>query len=121
MTMRIQRLLYGVCCALVALGATAAPAYSATHSGADFNKDNRVDELDLAKWVDDYGHGPGSDADGNLVSNGNDFLQWQRQLGSTSAPEADISHNPEPTTVVVWGLLAAAVGLRVISRRRRAD
>jgi hypothetical protein len=51
---------------------------------ADFNHDNKVDSADLAAWKTSFGVNAGGDADGNGVTNGNDFLIWQRQLGQTS-------------------------------------
>ncbi len=114
-----QLLIVGALSAPVAFALTAAPRCNAAYSSADFNKDNSVDALDLNKWYGDYGVSPGSDADGNLVSNGDDFLQWQRQLGSRTSENVEIAHNPEPATFVVWGLLAAVTGLGFAARRRR--
>lgn len=116
-----QLLIVGAYCASVALWSTAAPQCSAapTYNSADFNKDHVVDKLDLDQWTADYGVSPGSDADGNLVTNGDDFLIWQRQLGSQTIPEGDVFINPEPATFVVWGLLAAVAGIGIAARRRR--
>ena len=102
--------------ATVATSVQATPGIDLT---ADFNSDNRVDHLDLVQWNADYGIGAGADANGDGYADGADFLSWQREVGSTSDPAPDISHNPEPATLVVWGVIAAVAGLGVLNRRRR--
>jgi hypothetical protein len=87
---------------------------------ADFNSDDRVDDLDLAQWNANFAEGTGADADGNGLSDGMDFLSWQRQIGSEPQPASAMSENPEPATLVVWGALAAIVGIGASMHRRRS-
>ena len=49
---------------------------------ADFNNDTLVDSADLTQWEGDYGVNADSDADGDMDSDGNDFLIWQSEFGS---------------------------------------
>lgn len=111
--MKRHRLLLVVCstafCALVLSGLNAAVASGGL--GADFNNDNSVDNLDLAKWNADYG---------SISSpSGPSFLAWQSEIASSSNQQAEVAHNPEPATLVVWGTLAAVAGLGIAARRRR--
>lgn len=48
---------------------------------ADFNLSTTVDGVDLAQWEGDYGSNGDSDADGDGLSTGSDFLIWQKQSG----------------------------------------
>jgi hypothetical protein len=50
-------------------------------NGADFNRDGKVDSVDLSQWSNDYGVNANSDANGNGVTDGADFLIWQRAFG----------------------------------------
>jgi hypothetical protein len=86
--------------------AVVAPSFA-----ADFNNDGHVDAEDLVQWRGDFGLGAGSDADDDGDSDGNDFLVWQRQVGS-GTPLATI---PEPAAA---SLLAIA-GCALRRRRRR--
>jgi uncharacterized protein YkwD len=88
-------------------------AVPALSYAADFNNDTRVDAADYLKWRGDFGSGAGSDADDDGDSDGNDFLVWQRQLGSgvTSQPV------PEPAAATLSAVLGAAL---FVQRRRRA-
>jgi hypothetical protein len=115
---RIQQLLIlGVLAAVSSVVSTA----MATSPGlsADFNNDHAVDNLDLAQWNANYGPGASADANGDSASDGTDFLAWQRQLGSVDSADVEISHNPEPAAIVVWGALAVATGVGITVRRRR--
>jgi hypothetical protein len=67
---------------------------------ADFNDDTFVDAADLAIWKGALGSTAAGDADGDLDSDGEDFLVWQRQLG----PQGGVAAVPEPAT---FGLAAA--------------
>jgi hypothetical protein len=115
---RIPQLLIVTVFAAVASFASSASAAGPGLS-SDFNNDHAVDGLDLAQWNASYGPGAGADANGDAVSDGADFLAWQRQLGSVESADVEISHNPEPAAIVVWGALATAVGLGISVRRRR--
>jgi len=76
---------------------------------ADFNNDTFVDAADLLIWKGAFGAGAEGDADGDLDSDGNDFLIWQRQLHVAAGGVAAV---PEPPTVVLAGavLLALILG-----------
>lgn len=50
----------------------------------DFDDSVLVDSADLAKWKSDFAGVGDSDADGDGDSDANDFLLWQRNLGSTT-------------------------------------
>lgn len=78
----------------------------------DFNGDSVVNGLDLAEWRADFGATGGSDADGDLDSDGADFLVWQRQLGQPSPGLASVAVVPEPATAALAcaGLLLAMLG-----------
>lgn len=86
---------------------------------ADFNNDHVVDGLDLLKWNANYGATAAADANGDLASDGMDFLAWQRQLGSVDSANVEVSQNPEPAAIVVWGALAVAASVVITARRRR--
>lgn len=80
---------------------------------ADFNNDGVVDGDDLTKWEGDYGVNGGSDADGDGESTGNDFLWWQRQLGSGVPLAAAVTSVPEPASITLLTLLAISMLPRV--------
>lgn len=75
---------------------------------ADFNHDGNIDAADLNQWAGDFGVNTLSDADGDGDSDGNDFLTWQWQLGSHSTVTAAFGQVPEPATVVLLIIAAAA-------------
>src|SRR5262249_9926564 len=58
---------------------------------ADFNNDTLVNADDLGIWKGAFGTSALGDADGDLDSDGADFVAWQQQLklagGATAAPE----------------------------------
>lgn len=86
---------------------------------ADFDQDGDVDVDDLAKWEVDYGVNGGSDANGDGVSNGLDYLAWQRQFGS-SAPSASLSTAvPEPASHLLMFLLLALSNVLLLPQRHR--
>jgi hypothetical protein len=83
----------------------------------DFNDDTVVNGLDLAEWRADFGVDDGSDADGDLDSDGEDLLIWQRQLGETSPSMLSASTVPEPTAACLTG--AAIFAMLAASNLRR--
>lgn len=82
----------------------------------DFDGNRTVDGDDLSQWEGDFGVNDESDANGDLVSDGTDFLIWQRNLESGDATSIAV---PEPA----WGpvsLLAIGAGAgRLVGRGRR--
>lgn len=60
----------------------------------DFNADGLVDGADLEKWHTSFGLDAMADADGDLDTDGADFLIWQR--GRLEA--SDVAAVPEPAT-----------------------
>ena len=115
---RISRLLTFAVLAAATCSVSTAGAENAGLT-ADFNDDHVVDGLDLARWNANYGPHAAADANGDLASDGMDFLAWQRQLGSVDSANVEVSHNPEPAAIVVWGALVVAAGVVVTVRRRR--
>jgi len=92
-------------------------------SGADFNGDGIVNQLDIIIWQDNYGRTspPNLDAFGDADSDGDvdgrDFLRIQREFGGPGVEPivANLASVPEPSALVL--LLSAAVGL--VARRKR--
>jgi len=74
---------------------------------SDFDIDGDVDSDDLAQWEGDFGLNGNSDANGDGISNGADFLVWQRQVGSgvTALPSAIAVPEPSCTVLLLTGLL----------------
>jgi arylsulfatase A-like enzyme len=79
---------------------------------ADFNHDGLVDDVDLEVWRLSTGVSDDADADGDGVSDGRDFLAWQRQLGMQVGIQAAAGVVPEPSAAVLFGLAAIAVARR---------
>ncbi len=76
-------------------------------SSGDFNENGTVEASDLAAWQAGFGsldatHLTG-DADGDSDADGNDFLEWQRQIGITTSHTSDgaLAANtvPEPNSI----------------------
>jgi hypothetical protein len=75
---------------------------------SDFDIDGDVDSDDLAQWEGDFGLNGNSDANGDGISSGADFLIWQGQFGSGVAVLAASTAVPEPSCMVL--LLLTAMG-----------
>ncbi len=87
------------------------------HLRGDFNGDGVVDGADLVQWKDDFGIDADSDTDGDGDSDGEDFLAWQRGLGSSLSPSpAERLPMPVPEPA---GIAVAAVIFGVITMRSR--
>jgi hypothetical protein len=83
---------------------------------ADFNGDWLVNQMDLKAWSAAFTANALADADGNGVTDGADFLAWQRQAAFDPAPAIGESLTvPEPVTSMFW----AALLLLVTARPRR--
>ena len=82
----------------------------------------KVNLADLTKWRGDVGLGAGSDADGDLDSDGNDFLLWQRHLGEgTGASGVAASGTvPEPAGALLMLMAIAGGALQRVRTRGRA-
>jgi hypothetical protein len=80
---------------------------------ADFNGNLVVDGADLATWKAGFGSLAGTFASGNLDgdmdTDGHDFLLWQKQLGVHALATPVASATPEPATgaLVITALLSA--------------
>jgi hypothetical protein len=81
---------------------------------ADFNDDGVVNGADLTVWRNAHGTNANGDADGDGDSDGNDFLLWQRTLGSGGATGA-AGAVPEPGAAVL-ALLGACPFLAALRR-----
>lgn len=78
----------------------------------DFDNDVDVDVDDLGKWIAEYG-GPGSDADADGVSDGDDFVIWQQQFGLGVPVAVQSAAVPEPASFV----LALFTSLLLLDKR----
>jgi len=80
---------------------------------ADFDEDSDVDAADLATFESAFGLGAAGDANGDGVTNGADFLIWQRQFTGPGASGLVSSQAiPEPTSAVLM-----LFGLAMLVRR----
>jgi len=91
-------------------------SYLLTPVSADFNGDEVVNGGDLDEWEAAYGVDDGADANHDGVSDGRDFLIWQRQT-SPGSPLAASEAVPEPSAFALY--LLAVVGLTGSSFRGR--
>lgn len=83
---------------------------------ADFDDDGDVDPTDLAIWRGAFDLNQLGDADGDNDSDGNDFLTWQRQVGSK--PVVPAAHAvPEPGGFALLSTVCCGTALR--ARRPR--
>lgn len=76
------------------------PIYS-----ADFDGDGEVTAADIGVWKDSFGIDDGGDADHDGDTDGDDFLIWQRQLGSVPGLPV-INGVPEPQSAALMALTA---------------
>jgi hypothetical protein len=87
---------------------------------ADFDTDGDVDASDLLMWKNAFARDGQGDATGDFVTNGNDFLSWQRGLGGTaivgSAATGEVHSAPEPHAAM---LVAASALVGACVRRMR--
>ena len=81
---------------------------------ADFTGDGLVSAADLTQWRRDFGANYLSDADVGGDSDGDDFLQWQRQLGSGPPAIGASAAIPEPAAA--W-LAAFSLGAALAASR----
>jgi hypothetical protein len=98
----------------VGLGLVAGPGTGPSQRPGDFNGDGSVNAADLAVWKTSFGTNAGADADGDGDSDGNDFLVWQRNLGSAATGANAAVPEPSALALVVCALAGAACR----SRRR---
>ena len=75
---------------------------------ADFNGDNVVNASDLVGWKAAFASSAAGDSDGDLDSDGVDFLAWQRQFDGRIAAATDV---PEPPALRLTIALALSVAL----------
>jgi hypothetical protein len=79
----------------------------------DFNINGVVNGADLDVWKTSFAVNSSGDADGNLDSDGNDFLIWQRQVGLNLLPALAVATAvPEPAAAAL-----AAIALLAIVKR----
>jgi tartrate-resistant acid phosphatase type 5 len=85
---------------------------------ADLNDDGFVDELDLALWRTAFAISDKGDANGDMNTNGDDFLLWQQQR-SIFRPDSlpTVSAVPEPMMTV--NAVTAIVVMSLAARPRR--
>lgn len=79
------------------------------HAG-DFTKDGKVNAADLALWKQSFGFNNLADGNGDGVSDGRDFLIWQRQNGLSVANTPTVAAVPEPAGCLLIVLTIAALG-----------
>jgi hypothetical protein len=84
---------------------------------ADFNGDRVVDQGDLAMWQAAFGTSGSGDADEDGDTDGDDYLVWQRQVGTAPPPAPFMAAVPEPGAL---GLATVAAAGAIAARRRRA-
>lgn len=82
----------------------------------DYNRDNVVNNADLALWRADFGSQVKAEADGNGngIVDAPDFLLWQRNYGRTAAASAV----PEPGAAMLALLAVAGLMRRSLESRR---
>ena len=85
---------------------------------SDFDGDWNVDAHDLLRWTSALA-GEAMAADANLddVTDGADFLLWQRQFGWNA--NAEVTSVPEPRLLAMMVSLVPLLGRRLLKPRRR--
>ncbi|WP_172991802.1 BNR-4 repeat-containing protein [Lacipirellula parvula] len=80
----------------------------------DFDMNGSVNAADLAIWRGAFGVTNAADANGDGVSDGADFVVWQRHYGQTWTPAAAIAQTavPEPATAALASLALVALAVR---------
>ncbi|TWU29360.1 CRTAC1 family protein [Bythopirellula polymerisocia] len=68
---------------------------------ADFNGDGSIDITDLNWWHAAYGKDNSADADGNGITDGRDFLIWQRQFNPVITSLGSHAAVPEPSSAAL--------------------
>jgi hypothetical protein len=84
----------------------------------DFDADGDVDADDLSQFQGDFGANGLSDGDNDSDSDGNDFLAWQRNLGTGVAAVGAQTAVPEPAAWMLCALGAPLLQRPWLLRRR---
>jgi len=79
---------------------------------ADFDIDGDVDDSDLELWKTSFGTSPAADSNNNGLSDGNDFLAWQRQRTGNAAGASQSVPEPATGLLGVFALVAMLLGCR---------
>jgi hypothetical protein len=83
----------------------------------DFNGDGIVSLADFPAWQSAVGVSGFGDADGDSDTDGNDFLVWQRRLGSVATSTPATAAVPEPNAFAAMAMaLGALASMRRFSR-----
>ena len=91
-------------------------------STGDFDSDGDVDGGDLLAWQRGFGTGTTrvqGDANGDNAVNSSDLAVWQSQYGAAPATPAAAAV-PEPTSMMLFALFAAAAGVKSRVWNKRA-
>jgi hypothetical protein len=84
----------------------------------DFDASGDVAAADLTLWQAAFGNTAAGDADGDLDTDGDDFLTWQRNVGADLTPTAAAgAPAPEPGAA---SMIAAALAAAIARPRTRA-
>jgi endoglucanase len=86
-----------------------------TTTPGDFDHDGDVDGDDLGHWKTNFGVGNQADANGDGVTDGADFLVWQRNYHSTTNVFLSV---PEPSTTAVTLSALSVIGASLTLHRR---
>ena len=85
----------------------------------DFNRDGRVDQVDLDWWEAAFATNSTADSDSDNDSDGADFLAWQREFGGVFASQEVAQAVPEPSGAVLLMILGLLVSACPIVRCNR--
>ena len=83
---------------------------------ADFDDDGDVDPDDLAIWKGNVGPTSAADANSDGVTDGADFLAWQREFGLGVAPIGSVAIAAVPES---GGMALASIGIAALGKCRR--